>query len=263
MKMPKHKAEAAAAVTATSIERGRKTPVNAPLAAKTSESLEECAEAAVRNHELALKSEASALEFGQKAIQYAIAAGRALDTAKAQLNHGEWLPWLKKNVPDISEVTANRYRRLAKESHETDLSRCESLRQAYIRCGITNERRKPEPAPKTAQKMASTEVVGKTAVHGKPNLSDITVSVTEPAAEPKSPEPQSHELEVEVSPERDLISFTDCDEGFAYQFHVKEGKIRYPSVEGEHADKIYTDLRPVLEWFKDYEAAHRSQKLAA
>jgi len=42
----------------------------------------------------------------------AINVGENLAAAKSQLNHGEWLPWLKKNF-DLSQQTASEYMRLA------------------------------------------------------------------------------------------------------------------------------------------------------
>ncbi len=49
----------------------------------------------------------------QKGLEHALKAGTLLLEAKAGLPHGEWLPWLGKNCPDISERTAQRYMRLA------------------------------------------------------------------------------------------------------------------------------------------------------
>ena len=56
--------------------------------------------------------------------------GRRLIEAKAQLSHGEWLPWLEEKV-EFSEVTAQRFMRLAKEyenpSLVTDLGASKAL----------------------------------------------------------------------------------------------------------------------------------------
>ena len=49
----------------------------------------------------------------QKGLEHALEAGRLLLEAKAGLAHGEWLPWLKKNCPGISERSTQRYMRLA------------------------------------------------------------------------------------------------------------------------------------------------------
>ena len=56
--------------------------------------------------------------------------GRRLIEAKAQLAHGEWLPWLKEKV-EFSEATAQRFMRIAKEyrnpSPVTDLGASKAL----------------------------------------------------------------------------------------------------------------------------------------
>ena len=46
--------------------------------------------------------------------------GRRLIEAKAQLSHGEWLPWLEEKV-EFSEVTAQRFMRLAREYENPSL----------------------------------------------------------------------------------------------------------------------------------------------
>ncbi len=54
----------------------------------------------------------------QKGLDHALKAGALLLEAKAGLPHGEWLPWLKENCPDISERTVQRYMRLAENRDE-------------------------------------------------------------------------------------------------------------------------------------------------
>jgi hypothetical protein len=51
-------------------------------------------------------------EHWQSAVEHAIRAGELLIEAKAQVEHGEWLPWLKQNFPG-SGRTARNYMRLA------------------------------------------------------------------------------------------------------------------------------------------------------
>lgn len=48
----------------------------------------------------------------RSAVEHAIRAGQLLEEVKAHLRHGEWLPWLTKNVP-FSQQTANAYMRIA------------------------------------------------------------------------------------------------------------------------------------------------------
>ena len=48
----------------------------------------------------------------KRGLQHAAAAGNMLIEAKAQLKHGEWLPWLR-NHCGIPERTARRYMEIA------------------------------------------------------------------------------------------------------------------------------------------------------
>ena len=52
--------------------------------------------------------------FKRQAGQAVYEIGRCLLEAKAQLKHGEWLPWLRDEVA-FSEASAQRYMRLARE----------------------------------------------------------------------------------------------------------------------------------------------------
>src|SRR3954454_15104181 len=47
--------------------------------------------------------------------------GQLLIDEKERLQHGEWLPWLKENCPDINERTAQQYMAFARGT-VTDLS---------------------------------------------------------------------------------------------------------------------------------------------
>lgn len=107
-----------------------------PTAAHHVPTLDECAEQALLKHKLVEENETATRDAGKRAIESAIEAGRWLKNAKTQVKHGEWLPWLSTNVSGISEETAQRYIRLERESHGKDLSGCETLRQAYLACGI-------------------------------------------------------------------------------------------------------------------------------
>lgn len=53
----------------------------------------------------------------QSAVQHAIQAGELLTEAKAQVKHGEWLPWLGANFP-ASTRTAQGYMRLAERAED-------------------------------------------------------------------------------------------------------------------------------------------------
>jgi len=102
----------------------------------TTDELKALAESINASHQTAVDSYRLCLEHGQKAIQAAISAGENLIKAKETLEHGKWLPWLAEHCKDISERTCQRYMDLAKASQVTDLSKTETLRQAYLKCGI-------------------------------------------------------------------------------------------------------------------------------
>jgi hypothetical protein len=50
----------------------------------------------------------------RSAVEHALRCGELLIEAKAKINHGQWLPWLKANCA-VSERTAQAYVRLARE----------------------------------------------------------------------------------------------------------------------------------------------------
>ena len=64
-----------------------------------------------------------------KAGEAILEIGKRLIEAKAQLQHGEWLPWLRDNV-DISEDSAQRYMKIAREWSNTDSLRYLNLSKA-------------------------------------------------------------------------------------------------------------------------------------
>jgi hypothetical protein len=50
-----------------------------------------------------------------KAVERALVAGDLLNSVKAQLRHGEFIPWCKAHCPAISQRTINNYMRVARE----------------------------------------------------------------------------------------------------------------------------------------------------
>ena len=63
----------------------------------------------------AINAEHDAAEGAARtALDHARSAGDKLLLAKAQLAHGQWLPWLKDNCPRLAERTASGYMRLAR-----------------------------------------------------------------------------------------------------------------------------------------------------
>lgn len=71
------------------------------------------------------------LDKAGDALREVFLQGGDLIKAKATLNHGEWLPWLAKNCPAISERTARRYMLLASNrTRVADFLAAGSIRQS-------------------------------------------------------------------------------------------------------------------------------------
>lgn len=88
-----------------------------------------------------IRDEIAAAEDGHRtALEHAIRAGELLTQAKAQMTHGEWLPWLRKNF-DADRRTATNYMTLvANEKHVSHLS---SVREALAEVTRINRENKP------------------------------------------------------------------------------------------------------------------------
>ena len=61
------------------------------------------------------QAHADAQAHASKAVERALVAGDLLNTVKAQLRHGEFLPWCKEHCPAISQRTIQDYTRVARE----------------------------------------------------------------------------------------------------------------------------------------------------
>ncbi|PTY02755.1 hypothetical protein DB346_08240 [Verrucomicrobia bacterium LW23] len=75
-------------------------------------------------------------QIPSRALVVALECGKLLLEQKESLPHGEWLPWLAANTPEISDATARRYIRLAKHADQLDLTTIGTLRQAYLAIGV-------------------------------------------------------------------------------------------------------------------------------
>lgn len=92
-----------------------------------------------------------AQEKNRKALEAILDYGDKLSAARADIGHGDWIPFLEKHVPQISERTARRYMILA--SNRTHVSDLLTTRSAYLRIGIIPDappRRKQLAAPASA-----------------------------------------------------------------------------------------------------------------
>jgi hypothetical protein len=76
-------------------------------------------------------------QAAELALKSAWLCGQKLNEIRADLPHGSWERWCKDCIPELSNVTVWRYRKLATEFPELpDLNKAGSIRQAYLQLGI-------------------------------------------------------------------------------------------------------------------------------
>jgi hypothetical protein len=111
-------------------------------------SLQAIGSQANREHQLATDAACNALE-------HAMRCGELLSQAKAELGHGNFLPWLKANFAG-SERTAQSYMRLASNPQRVADLGCDSIRDAVE--ALTDRRSALEKAAEALEKLAALPV---------------------------------------------------------------------------------------------------------
>ncbi len=91
-------------------------------------------------------------------LEEAIRIGELLTAQKADLKHGEWLKWLKGNVP-FSQKTAFRYMQLYHRKDELKLVTVTNLQQAYKLLAAPETEITPKPKKAAKQKRKPTAKV--------------------------------------------------------------------------------------------------------
>lgn len=81
------------------------------------------------------------MELVPQTIAAMVRAGQLLLVERAEREQGEWMDWLKFNVPNISRETARKWIRLAvfNKTHAGKLNDATSVRQAYQLAGLLPE----------------------------------------------------------------------------------------------------------------------------
>jgi hypothetical protein len=114
-------------------------------------------------------------------VQHADRSGRALLAAKAQLEHGDWLPWLGANF-DQSISLANKYMAIASNSERIpNLKEAPSITQAMRMITEAREEQSPKQAGVVVSKPAA-----------DPAESKDVIEVDSKPVEPKPPKPSSN-----------------------------------------------------------------------
>ena len=127
----------------------------------------ESEERAAEQRDLAL-IEGEILFYKRQAGGAIIEIGRRLIEAKRQLEHGEWLPWLREKV-DLSERSAQNFMRLAKEYSKSaeiaDLGASKALALLALppqeRERFASEKHDVDGVEKTASEMTASETSGR------------------------------------------------------------------------------------------------------
>lgn len=141
---------------------------------------------AVEAHNKVAELDALTRQHGKQTIEMAAKCGAALARAKSLLKHGQWLPWLEKNCPHITDQTARNYIKVANalNNNSKPLLNCGSLMEAYVVLGIVSLRPKP--------KKPTTE---------NPKGGDENKNKTPPAKIPPEPEVTAETLSHSYAPE--------------------------------------------------------------
>ncbi len=108
------------------------------------------------------------------AVQFALQAGRALQAAKDQVQHGEWLAWLGANW-NYHQVTASRYMRLANQTCVFNLKSAASINEALR---IVAE--DPETPKQTRSNKAGVTVIEPDQVKKTPDVEVVPVAASDP-----------------------------------------------------------------------------------
>ena len=118
-----------------------------PPAAQPVMTLDDYAKAISEAHRNCETIDKESRKKGREAVQWAYKAGQYLNAIKDLIPHGEWLPWLKQNCPEIKERVAQRYMVAAKNVRGSDLEHFTGVRQYEIATGA----RSPEKIDKAPE----------------------------------------------------------------------------------------------------------------
>jgi hypothetical protein len=95
----------------------------------------------ISTEEIAAEHRKAQTAFGE-AVRHALRCGELLAEAKAQLQHGAWIPWLENNF-DFSRQTASAYMRLAANREQVEMESAPSISAALKQLSPP----KPEKVP--------------------------------------------------------------------------------------------------------------------
>ena len=149
---------------------------------------------------------AAAQALSSQAVERAHDAGIWLNQAKAQVEHGQWLPWLAEHCPDVAVRTAQAYMRLAQDWPKLESEIRNGVAQLPFRQAIKllsapkpanlTKKRPSKPPAKYATPVA---VLPKAAL-GAPSNPEPALDLSFPPPPPKKP----------LTPEQEYLAFSDA-----------------------------------------------------
>jgi hypothetical protein len=167
----------------------------------------------------------------KRVVEHAMVAGDLLIEAKAQLEHGEWLPWLRDQC-GISARTAQRYVRLA-ENRSVIEAKYDTVSYLTLRAAL--ELLAP-PAPVSASaakgdysavlecKFADGNVTRMTTWHGKPGVPDLRrgMPVSQHAYWSRMKQPPHDAIEAHFERDGEVLKKYTADDLKAFRMSPEE-----------------------------------------
>ena len=149
-------------------------------------------------------------------LESAREAGELLIEAKAQVDHGQWATWLSENCPDLSQRTANEYKRVFEnwEAIESKLAVTANLTIGSALSAIAKPKEQAEPTAKL-EPVASAQSTPEPTAFASPSPAEV---VPEPTEVPEVVQRvqaalRSHFAEDELpTDESHCQAITSCDE---------------------------------------------------
>ena len=171
---------------------------------------------------------AAAQALSSQAVERAHDAGIWLNQAKAQVEHGQWLPWLAEHCPAVAVRTAQAYMRLAQDWPKLESEIRNGVAHLNFRQAIKllsaqkpanlTKKRLPKPPAKYATPVADLPKPEPPRPASKPGafeaaLAKLTTQFDAAIGEPSNPEPAldlSFPPKKPLTPEQEYLAFSDA-----------------------------------------------------
>jgi len=176
-------------------------------------------------------------------VEAAIRIGELLTEQKAELEHGEWLPWILTHVP-FSEWTARNYMRLHRERAQLKSGNVPDLTSAYRAIGVLAEPAEPEPEgePKPKREVLEPEVLPREEAGSRGGGADTAPPERDLAGRPERPAPRV-DLTIDAEVFTNLQAAMDAIADGIAQLRGALGGKHVPACLGERFTSLLQALR--------------------